>query len=67
MRGDFINIVAVDIPDNHAGKLPRRFKVVAFRMLRQHANRHGARLYNCRIKSENGILSLEFDMYRKKA
>jgi hypothetical protein len=66
--GKFIDVVGLDvIDDGNTGKLPRKGLSSAFCMLRQHAKRHNAKLFNRRIVSyKPGTISLEFDMHERR-
>jgi hypothetical protein len=64
-RGAFISIVGVDVEDTGAGEFPRKLLAPALDALRQHAERHNARLYNRRLVSSAGVVSLEFDMHER--
>jgi hypothetical protein len=67
-RGKFIDVVGVDvIDDGNTGKFPRKGLSPAFCMLRQHAKRHNAKLFNRRVVSHKpGTISLEFDMHERR-
>jgi GTPase len=67
-RGTFIDVVGVDvIDDGNTGKLPRKDITPALNMLRQHAERHNAKLFNRRVVCHNpGTISLEFDMHERR-